>query len=98
MVHCFIQPAKTFLNGTVDPLSQVLVHFQVDDTVCIASVKHITNPPHSELTVGSTCRVKWDSKKEFDAKVPCLSNKSEWPLIHWVLGDYNPTRQCRWGA
>ena len=84
-----LQPAKSFFNAAVDPPSHVLLHFRVDDTVCIAPVKRITNPPLSQLTVGSSCKVKWDSKKEFDATVLCLGKKFEWPLIHSVLLDYN---------
>ena len=43
--------------------------------MCAVPVKRIAHPPLPELSKGCACRVRWNTKKEFDATVLCLGKE-----------------------
>ena len=63
-----------FLNTAADLPTHVLLHFELDDTMCTLPLKRITHPPPPQLTTGCTCRVKWSANREYEATVLCLGN------------------------
>lgn len=50
----------------------VLLHFEVDGTVCALPVKCIVHPALPELVVGCSYRVRWSKRKQYDISVLCL--------------------------
>ena len=64
-----------YFPTAIDVPTHVLLHFEVDDTVCAAPVKRVIHPPLSEIIVGRTCRVRWNARREFDATLLCLGKE-----------------------
>ena len=67
-----MQDLKSYFYPAIELPTHALLHFEVDDSVCAVPVKRIVHPPLPELRKGCACRIRWNTKKEFDATVLCL--------------------------
>ena len=52
--------------------THALVHFTVDDTICIIPVGKIRHPPIDQLNHGVSCTVQWTSTDVYDGMIVCV--------------------------